>query len=231
MDKNFEWLKTLKDIDLTHTRYGQYGEDLIIDFIFDKIGTTNRFFVDIGAGAYGSGEMSNTKQLILNGWTGLAFDMDEHGNDHIIKEFVTPFNVVGLLQKHNCPLVFDFLNLDIDSFDYDVLESVLGTFKPTLVCTEYNATLPVNSVVKLQYEEGYSWKGSNKYGFSFGAGMHLFKKYGYTVVMNHVNSNLFAVHNSILPDEFHNNLEIEAEQTMYHAVNNTAVWVHADTKL
>lgn len=229
---NFAWLNELKNIDLTHTRYGQYGEDLIIDHIFEKLGTTNKFFVDIGAGDYGNAEMSNTKQLILHGWNGLSFDADDHGKENIIKEFVTPFNIVPLLDKHKCHTLFDFLNIDIDSFDYDVLESVLKGYRPNLICVEYNATLPVNSTIKLAYEEGYFWKDSNKYGFSFGAGMHLFKNYGYTVVMNHVNSNLFAICNSLLPKELHNNIEIQAaQQTMYHAINNEAVWVDADEKL
>jgi len=227
---NFEWLNELKNIDLTHTRYGQYGEDLIIDHIFEKLGTTNKFFVDIGAGDYGNAEMSNTKQLILHGWNGLGFDADDHGKENIIKEFVTPFNIVELLKQHNCPEKFDFLNIDIDGHDYDVLDKVLSVFKPMVVCSEYNATLPVWSKLKLAYEEGYMWKDSNKYGYSFGAGLHLFKKHWYSIVMNHVNSNLFAVHNSLLPVNEHWVIT-PPQQTMYHAINNEAVWVDADEPL
>lgn len=227
MEKNFEWLNQLKDLDLTHARHGQYGEDIIIDHIFDKIGTVNKFFVDIGAGAYGTGTMSNTKQLIEHGWKGLSFDMDSHGEENIIKEFVTPFNIVEILKKNKCPDIFDFLNIDIDGHDYDVLDRILSVFKPMLVCSEYNATLPVWSKIKLAYENDFMWKESNKYGYSFGAGVHLFEKHGYSIVMNHVNSNLFAVHNSLLPDtDFW--VTAPPQQTMYHALNNTAVWVDAD---
>ncbi len=227
MEQNFDWLDQLKDLDLTHARHGQYGEDIVIDFIFSKIGATNRFFIDIGAGAYGTGTMSNTRQLIEHGWSGLSFDMDAHGNEHIIKEFVTPFNVVSLLKQHGCPEKPDFVNIDIDGHDYDVLDRILADYQPRLVCSEYNATLPVRSEIKLEYEENYIWKESNKYGFSFGAGVHLFKKHGYSVVMNHVNSNLFAIHNSLLPKGkvWHISPPV---QTMYHAVNNSAVWVHVD---
>jgi len=229
MQQNFEWLNQLKDLDLTHARHGQYGEDIVIDFIISKIGVTNRFFIDIGAGAYGTGTMSNTRQLVEHGWNGLSFDMDAHGNgnDNIIQEFVTPFNIVSLLKKHNCPAEPDFINIDIDGHDYDVLDRVLSEYKPRLVCSEYNATLPVLSKIKLAYEEGYLWKETNKYGYSFGAGLYLFDKHGYSVVMNHVNSNLFALRNDLLPED-KIWLIAEPQQTLYHSLNNNAVWVHPD---
>lgn len=52
--------------------YSQNGEDGIIEFIFSKIGTTNKFFVEFGVG---NGFECNTVYLLeKNGWRGLMMD-------------------------------------------------------------------------------------------------------------------------------------------------------------
>src|SRR5258706_3937120 len=192
-----EWIKQLSKLNLKENRYSQYGEEIIIDYIFQQIGTTNKTLVDIGAGGAGKG-LSNSKFLMGNGWGGLLFDMDGHG-EGIIKEFVTPFNITDILKKNVCPKEFDFLSVDIDSFDYDLIDRLLNSgYCPRLICAEYNGTLNPYSAVKLKYEEGYTWDGTNKYGFSFNAGLKLFTKHGYTVIYSHKDTNMFAIKNDIL---------------------------------
>jgi hypothetical protein len=53
--------------------------------------------------------------------------------------------------------------------------------------------------------------------------LHLFEKYGYVVVFNQVNNNLFAIHYTELNDQ--SIPKITAERVMYHAWNPTAEWV------
>lgn len=218
-----EWIKQLPYLDLKENKYSQYGEEVIADFIFKQIGTTNKILVDIGAGGAGKG-LSNSKYFIEKWWGGLLFDMDGLG-ENIIKVFVKPSNIVELLTKKECPKEFDFLSVDIDSFDFDVIDNLLNHFRPRLVCAEYNGTLDPLSCVKLKYEEGYTWDGTNKYGFSFGAGLKLFKKHGYTVILNHRDTNIFAIQNEILPEELRNNIEIPAKKNIYHAVNPQAIFI------
>jgi len=60
--------------------YSQNGEDGIIEYIFSKIGTTNKFSVEFGVG---DGFESNTVNLLEKvGWTGLMMD---YGSDPNIK--------------------------------------------------------------------------------------------------------------------------------------------------
>lgn len=219
-----EW-KRLSELNLSGNKHSQYGEEVVAQYIFSYIGINKRFLVDIGAGGAGK-NLSNSRTFLNGGWKGLLFDMDGSGNN-IIKEFIKPDNIVSLLRKHSCPKQFDFLSVDIDSFDFDVIDNVLAYFSPSLVCAEFNATLDPELCVKLKYEEGYTWDGSNKYGFSFSAGVKLFAKHGYTVVHNHKDTNLFAVRNDLLPEEMRNNVEVLGKKNVYHAINPEAIFVEA----
>lgn len=213
------WIKKLKSLTPV-TGHSQFGEETYIDFIFQQIGPGKRRYIDIGAGGYG-GTISNTRTLSEAGWSGIGFDMNAH-SPGIIQAFVKPDNVVSLIQAETDETHFDFLNIDIDSFDYDILENLLKSFRFRLVVAEFNATLAVDVKLKLAYEDGYTWDGTNKYGFSFAAGMHLFRKYGYVVIFNQLNNNLFAIHSSEMGNQ--KEPKITAERVMYHAWNPDAVW-------
>lgn len=214
------WIKELKKL-IPIQGHSQFGEETYIDFIFKNIGPGKRRFLDVGAGGYG-GTISNTRTLQEAGWSGIGFDMNAH-SPGIIQAFVKPDNIVELVKSETQETEFDFLNIDIDSFDYDILEELLKSFKFRLIVAEFNATLAVDVKLKLKYEDGYTWDGTNKYGFSFAAGMHLFEKYGYVVIFNQVNNNLFAIHYTELNEQAIP--KITAERVMYHAWNPSAQWV------
>lgn len=198
----------------------QLGEDIIIKEIFAKIGVTNRFFIDIGAGFYGKGELSNTSQLISEGWQGLKIDANNDNDPKILKLYVTPDNILPFLKGHNVPYGFDLLSIDIDSFDLDIMEKVVPAYHPRVICTEYNGTLDPGGSIKLKYEPGYTWDQTNKYGYSFGAGVKFCNKYGYKIIHNQKNQNLFLVRADIIKET----PKITAEQARYHPVNPNAQW-------
>jgi len=106
--------------------HSQFGEETYIDFIFKNIGPGKRRFLDVGAGGYG-GTISNTRTLQEAGWSGIGFDINAH-SPGIIQAFVKPDNIVSLVQSETKETEFDFLNIDIDSFDYDILEELLKAF-------------------------------------------------------------------------------------------------------
>jgi len=53
------------------TIHSESGEDGIIEFIFSRIGTTNKFFVDFGVS---DGVICNSSYLLKKGWNGLMMD-------------------------------------------------------------------------------------------------------------------------------------------------------------
>ena len=217
------WIEEMAELKPV-ARYSQFGEETYIDHVFSRIGTTNKFFVDLGAGGYGGG-ISNTKHLeIEQGWQGIKVDMDGSDGINVIREFITPFNIVSILQGASCPKAFDFLSIDLDSFDYDIMDSLLKEFSPSVICSEFNSSLPVMSSVKLKYEHGYTWDNTNKFGYSFMAGKNLFERHGYKLVFNQQGLNLYAVRADLINVEVP---EIKAVQKNDHPINNDAIWVEA----
>ena len=201
--------------------YSQIGEEGLIDYIFAQIGLTNRYYVDLGAGAYGDSTMSNTRWLRQSGWSGYGVDMRSKGEEGVIERFIKPDNIVAIMQEQHTPQQFDFLNLDLDSCDFWVLKSVLGYYAPRCICTEFNGTLnPVLSVV-LEYQDGYTWDQTNKYGYSFGAGKKLLGEHGYRIVHNMGNQNIFAVREDLVRGLV---FQVGATQMASHPENPWAIW-------
>jgi len=203
------------------TEHSQYNEEVIIDHIFRNIGVTDRFFVDLGAGAYGDATMSNTRKLMQSGWTGYGVDLRNKGENWIIERFITPDNILDIFSQQNTPRVFDFLNLDIDSCDFWVLRKILQEYSPRCVCTEFNGTLNPNTSIVLKYEEGYTWDETNRYGYSFAAGQKLLAEHGYRIIHNMLNQNIFAVQEGLVRGLI---FEVTANEAHYHPHSYTAIW-------
>ena len=213
-----DWIKDIGKIKKSGGS-AQFEESEIINFIFQNIGTTNKYLVDLGAGAY-DGSMSNVRDLMRSGWSGFGVDCNPMADKWAIKLFITPSNVVPLFFNMGVPLSFDFLNLDIDSCDFWVLKNILEAgYRPRLVCSEFNGTLDPNKPLVLSYEEDYMWDGTNKYGYSFEAGKRLLERHGYSIIFNQHNTNIFAIYTGEA-----SNYGVKAEKTMYHPENKKAVW-------
>lgn len=208
----------------TLSAYGQqsqYGEEAIIDHIFKNIGVTNQYMVDLGAGAYGESTMSNTRKLKQTGWKGYGVDMGNRGESWIIERFIKPDNILNILAEQHTPKEFDFLNLDIDSCDFWVLQKVLQEYSPRCICTEFNGTLSSHESMVLKYEDGYTWDETNKYGYSFAAGEKLLNEHGYRIIYNMLNQNIFAVKKELVRGLLFN---VTASQVWYHPQNIHAIW-------
>ncbi len=113
-------------------------EETIIKRYLSILPVTNTFCVDIAASDGIS--MSNTYSLYKSGWDGIAVELDSIkfaslSNTYknfervsLIKTKVIPGNIISLLKACECPTDFQFLNFDIDSYDYFVLEHWLVNF-------------------------------------------------------------------------------------------------------
>jgi len=123
------------------SHHSQHNEDFIINKIFDTIGFTNKFFVDIG-GKDGC-EISNVYNLRMNGWKGLCCDADTVpkvvDGTTIIRQFILPENLESTLKKYDVPNIFDFLSIDIDGDDYYIWQS-FKNYKPRVICIELDGS-------------------------------------------------------------------------------------------
>lgn len=125
-------------------KYSEHQEDGIIEAVFKKYKPKYKYFVDIGA--YGK-QSSNTWALMEQGWQGIMVESSKTQALELntivtpkIKSFmkhITQDNLEDLLLEQGVPYDFDFLSVDIDSYEYEVWKN-LTIYKPRLVCIEVN---------------------------------------------------------------------------------------------
>ena len=159
--------------------FSQHGEDGILEAIFAKIGTTNKYCVEFGVG---KGSECNTRNLVeRKNWSGLWMTGNEFPahRAHILKrEFITAENINALFKKYNVPRDFDLLNIDIDGNDYWVWRQITD-YRPRVVCMEYNAHIPPGEARAIEYDSKFIWGRTDYYGASLLALAQLGKKKGY----------------------------------------------------
>jgi hypothetical protein len=173
--------------------FSQFDEDGLLDEIFRRIGTTSRFFAEIGVG---NGLENNTLALLLAGWRGLWVEADPASLEHIRTEFrepladgrlalqgsfVTAENVEELLARGGVPEEPDLLSIDIDGNDYWVWKAI-RRFRPRAVVVEYNASLGRSARVVRPYDPAFRWDGTTGFGASLAALEALGREKGYALV-------------------------------------------------
>lgn len=197
--------------------FSQNGEDGILLHIFEKIGTTNKRFVEIGAG----GLENNTNNLFFNfGWAGFWIDMDEIAMErlasfvarnypelrdryriHIGK--VLPESVDSLIADYCRGKDPDLLTIDVDSFDAQVLAAITSV-RPRVLACEYNAAFGLRSV-RVPFSPDFSRSRYHRYyyGASLTALTKIATDKGYSLIgCDSYGVNCFFVRNDANGDAF-----------------------------
>ncbi len=174
--------------------YSQFDEDGIIAHIFSVLGDGERVFVEIGCS---NGLENNTHTLLLQGWRGAWIDADASKINFIAKyvpaspmlvlkqEFVSVENVeatvsdaVSILKAKE----IDFLSIDIDGDDINVLSALLQRIKPRVICAEYNAKFPPPMNLSIQVQENKFWQGNDYHGASLACFTEALGALGYVLI-------------------------------------------------
>jgi hypothetical protein len=196
------------NIDNKVPKYSQHNEECLVGAMLGRLAPAERFCVDIGA--HDGVEMSNTLAVYRQGWRGLAVEAEAEAFAKLARNYedlpevelvrclVTPENVVSLLRAHGVPREFGFLNLDIDSYDYFVLERVLAEFRPRLIVTEINEIIPPPIRFAVKFEPGQFYKFDGFQGQSLAQLMVLAGRQGYALTAVEYN-NAFLVPEEINP--------------------------------
>lgn len=161
--------------------FSQNGEDGIINYLINKIGTINKFYVEIGTE---NGESCNTRNIReYSNFNGIMIDSNHSNSDiGLYQEFVTSENINELFIKYNVPHRFDVLSIDIDYNTFWVWKSLSNIYKPSIVVIEYNTGFAPPLSVVVPYDENGVWAEDNFYGASLCALDKLGKEKGYTLV-------------------------------------------------
>ncbi len=158
--------------------FSQNGEDGILEKILETIGTTNKYFVEIGCG---NGDECNTRLLKKNGWTGLMLDRDHFNpNVGIHRESVDAENINGLLSKYKVPYQFDVLSIDIDGNDYWVWKAI--ACQARVVIIEWNCSITPFRALAIPYSPNFAWDSTSYYGASILALTRLGERKGMVLV-------------------------------------------------
>ena len=211
--------------------YSQNDEDGIIEEIFNRIGTTNKLFVEFGVQ---NGLECNTHYLLHKGWRGLWIEGSKQFFDEILvrffpvlrigqlgclNAFITKDNINDLISESEIKGEIDLLSIDIDGNDYYVWEAI-NVISPRVVVIEYNAKFPPNHVWKMAYNEKYVWEGSDCQGASLKALELLGRELGYRLVGTNLNGvNAFFVRQELAGNRF---IEPPTAETLYNPVR----WPH-----
>ncbi len=187
----------------------EYGEDGVIEKIFEVIEPTTRFAVEFGAadGAF----LSNTANLIVNhNWSALlieglhAYAEVLHENyKHLprvktLEAWVFPGNIEILFEENGVPEDFDFLVIDIDSNDYYVWK-VIENFRPKVVQIEINPYFPPPQLMVIDFHAMNFWDETDYFGASIESMIRLGKKKGYEPIYSTGGFNLFFVDRKYYP--------------------------------
>lgn len=195
--------------------HSQYDEDGIISEIFRRIGTTNRIFVEFGAG---NGTENCTGFLLMQGWRGLWIDgsdaflptldlawAPELAREQLIarREFITVDNIDGIIRDAGFSGEIDMLAVDLDGNDYHFLEKI-GAVSPRVICAEYNANIPPHIDWKMARKDDYVWEGlDDRTGASLKALETLLEARGYALVgCSAAGVNAFFVRRDLVAGKF-----------------------------
>jgi len=148
----------MKLSDHAFNTFSQFGEDGIIEKIFEIIGEGNRRCVEFGAGD--GLNCSNTKRLREQGWTSLLIEADEEryrllGQNvfgaNVMRATLSPRTISGVLQKATEQPI-DFMCIDVDGDDYAIWLAMQG-IRVRVICIEYNGSIPPHISLR-QVKEG-----------------------------------------------------------------------------
>lgn len=187
------WIKELRKVNRKPNKYSQYGEECYLRHIFDNVGTTNKYFVDLGAndGLW----LSNTRLFKEKGWDGLLVDGKQF--EGVVQSFITKENILKTLKDNNVPKEFDLLSIDIDGNDYWILDKVLTKYSPRVIISEYNSEHTDCKTIK--YDPKFEFRANDYYGYTFKAGLKLAEKHGYIIIHQSSNLNLYYLRKDLLP--------------------------------
>jgi hypothetical protein len=194
--------------------FSQNGEDGTLAEIFRRIGTTDKYFLEIGVG---DGLENNTTFFLAQGWKGVWLDGDEAGlkkvrshfwqplarNDLVVRQaMVTAENIKALLAELKVPVEFDLFSLDIDRNTWYIWNA-LRHLRPRVVVVEYNSSFPAEMDWKVEYDANRGYNCTSYMGASLKAYENLTRELGYSLVGCELGGiNAFFVRNDLLGDKF-----------------------------
>src|SRR2546423_11840825 len=183
--------------------YSNFDEDRILREYVAMLLPKDHGYSAVDLGAGNGVRHSNTHALFTNGWRGLAVDGDanrsyrlartyrNYPNVYTCRNQITPQNVVSLLEAYQIATDFEVLSLDIDSYDYWVLDALLAKFRPRIVVTEINEKIPPPIRFTVKYDPDFTLR-HHFYGYSIASLEDLCARHDYGILELEYNNAFLA---------------------------------------
>jgi hypothetical protein len=157
-----------------------------IDWVFDKIGVTNKHCVEFGV--YNFHDEHTSKIIKQDGWTATYIECDENQYQQIgfncigypvtvVKRFITAENINDVFAEGQVPKEFDLLSIDVDGMDYWLWKAL--DYKPRVVFIEYNGVKTPGTLAVPPYNPDYIWNHTRYMGSSLDSITKLANEKGY----------------------------------------------------
>jgi hypothetical protein len=179
------------------------SEGKILQETMNKLGISSGYLVDIGA-ADGIRQSSTSEFLRQTNWRGTLFELSPESFArlaflyssseavNLVKIKVTPENVVQLFQGMQVPNSFEYLNIDVDSYDLSILRELLDAgYKPSIISMEINEKFPPNIYFEVLYSSEHFWHGDHFFGCSLTAAHEALSMRGYSLDNLQYNNAIF----------------------------------------
>jgi len=181
--------------------HSQNGEDGIIEELFKRLNITDGYVCEFGAcdGIINS----NTFNLVKKGFKAVYIEADKNLYNKLVKTagWLPKIMAINARVDHNnthqsldnilkttpIPKDFDLLSIDIDSYDYQVWES-LKDYKPKIVIIEIDSRIKVDNELHIHNPPEYHYTG-------FKPMLKLGKEKGYKFLLH--TGNMFFVRNDL----------------------------------
>jgi hypothetical protein len=178
---------------LRQSGFSNFDEERMLEEFVARLVPEERAHVAVDIGAGDGIRGSNTYALFRRGWRGVGFEGDERRARRLARAYrnfdgvearhalVGPSNVVALLGAAGVPQDFGVLSLDIDSYDYLVLDRVLSHFRPRIVVTEINEKIPPPVKFHVKYDADFRLQ-HHFYGYSIASLAELCARHDYAIL-------------------------------------------------
>lgn len=163
-----------------------------LDYYLSKMDLGPKVYIDVGS----SNETNLPLKFIKDSLKTIFIEFDSHKANHWKKEnnFIvlnvkaTPENIKNLLEANIGDTDITYLDIDIDGYDYFVLESILEHNRPYLFIAEINEKIPPPIKFTVKYDPNYWWDVSHFYGMSISQLGILINKFEYDILELHSNT-------------------------------------------
>lgn len=172
--------------------FSQYGEDGVIERIFEVIEPGPKFAVEFGA--HDGVTNSNMRNLVVNhGWSTFQIEGDPgraaklrqnytaYPTTRTLEAWVWPGNIEILFDENGVPTDLDLLVIDIDTNDYYIWRAI-HEFRPKVVMIEANFAFPPPSRAVIDFHPMNYWDRTYYSGASIQSLYELGRRKGYEML-------------------------------------------------